>query len=120
MRDRRDKRRGVGIYDRRIEILEPTNAPDDYNEGQLVYSPKYSDFPAGKITKDVQADESLDGRIIQSTSRVDWQLPFVPDLGIKTSWRIKDQFTGLVYEVKAPAEEIGRREAWLIKTEVVG
>ncbi|ACT96702.1 hypothetical protein Dfer_5511 [Dyadobacter fermentans DSM 18053] len=119
MRDRRDIRRGRGIYDRRIQILQPVDEPNEYNEEQLVYSPKYTDFPAGKVNKSSQGNEGSDGQIIQSSSMVDWQLPFVPDLGIKTSWRIKDQFSGLTYEVIAPAEEVGRREAWLVKTRIV-
>ena len=120
MRDRRDRRRGVGIYDRRVQILEPVEATDDYNEGQLAFNVKYESFPAGKLDNVTTDDEVLDGRIVQSASIVRWQLRFVPDLGIKTSWKIKDLFSGLTYEVIAPAEEVGRREAWLVKTRIVG
>jgi len=110
----------VGIYDRRVQILEPVEIADEYNEKQLVFSVKYGSFPAGKLDDSKTDDESLTGRIVQSDSIVRWQLRFVPNLGIKTSWKIKDLFSGLTYEVIAPVEEVGRREAWLVKTRIVG
>lgn len=109
----------MGIYDRRIQILEPAEVVDDYNEKQLSFAIKYDNFPAGKIGNSTTDDEVLDGRIVQSASQVRWQMPFVPDLGIKTSWKIKDLFSGLTYEVVAPVEEVGRREAWLVKTRIL-
>lgn len=120
MRDRRDRRRGVGIYDRRIQILEPVELADEYNEKQLVFQEKYSSFPAGKLDDVKDVNEALDGRLVQSASQVFWLLPFVPDIGITTSWKIKDVFSGLTYKVIAPVEEVGRRKSWLVKTEITG
>lgn len=120
MRDRIERRRGAGIYDRRIQVLEPIIAPNEYNEEQLAYQVKYDRFPAGILSGLSGDNESLDGRLVQSTSRVDWQLRFVSNIGIRTSWRIKDLLSGLTYEVIAPIQEVGRREAWLIKTQIVG
>lgn len=120
MPDRRERRRGVGIYDRRIQILEPVIDANDYNEDQLSFEIKYDNFPAGKLESVSEANEAMEGRVVQSASRVDWQLRFVPDIGIKTSWKIKDLFSGLIYEVIAPIQEVGRREAWLVKTQITG
>ncbi|MCF0074477.1 head-tail adaptor protein [Dyadobacter sp. CY261] len=119
MRDRRDRRRGIGIYDRRIQILEPVSEANDYNEDQLSFEVKYGSFPAGKLDSVSEVNEAMEGQVIQSAARVDWQLRFVPDIGIKTSWKIKDLFSGLTYQVIAPIQEIGRREAWLVKTQIV-
>ena len=111
-------KRGAGKYDRRIEILEPTNAVTDTNEPQLVYVPKYYNFPACRLDASGESEDQ-NNRVVEGKLKVEWEIRFIQNIGIKTNWRIRDTHDGQTYKLIAPPSEIGRRQGMKLVTELV-
>ena len=105
--------------DRRIELLEPVTADNDYNETQINFDVAYSNFPAHRKDSVTTDGEKQEGQVIQASNVTEWEIRFIPNLNIKSTWKIRDMFSGEIYQIISPVAEIGRREGYRIKTMVV-
>lgn len=110
--------RGAGRYDRRIDILEPTDGFTDSNEPQTVYVPKFRNFPACRLETSGES-ENLKDRVVEGKIRTEWEIRYIQNIGIKTNWRIKDIHDGRTYKIVSPTSEIGRRQGMKLVTELI-
>lgn len=125
MRDRRERRRGLGRYDRRVQLIRPVTVQNEYYETGTGEQIVYDKYPAHKLEKaTAQDNENASQRVISILS-IDWDLRFIPSLirnqeqTINNTWILKDLTDNRTYKVVAPASEIGRGDGILIKTELV-
>lgn len=119
-----DRRRGVGQFDRRIQLIKPVSVPNRLNEPKTGEEIVYSNFPAWRKDPGLTDEQNTKNNASRSVTEVDFEIHFIPDLmiganKILTDWKIKDEFSGEVYKVVAPATELGRRYRILIHTELV-
>jgi hypothetical protein len=106
-------------YNRRVNLLQPVAVESAYNETQISFEIARSNYPAHR-SDDVTTDgEKQDGKVVQSTNVVEWELRFIPNMGIKSTWKLVDVFTGQQYQIISPVTEIGRRQALRVKTMIV-
>lgn len=126
MQGRRERRRGLGKYDRRVELIRPADMDDDpYYEQGTAEKVVFTRYPACKLENiGAQDNENSKQRVI-SVLLVDWDLRFIPQLvrdpgkTINNTWKLRDLFDNRIYKVVAPAAEIGRGDGILVKTELV-
>ena len=125
MRDRRERRRGLGRYDRRVQLIRPITVTDEYYETGTGEEFVFDGYPAHKLEKVTAQDNENSKQHVFSLLTVEWDLRFIPQLvrvpetTINNTWRLKDLTDNRVYKVVAPATEIGRGDGILIKTELV-
>lgn len=125
MRDRRERRRGLGRYDRRVQLIRPVNVVNEYYEAGTGQEVVYDKYPAHKLEKSSAQDNENSNQRVISILSVDWDLRFIPllirdkDKTINNTWTLKDLTDNRTYKVVAPASEIGRGDGILIKTELV-
>jgi len=108
-----------GRYRWRVQLIKPTLIRDpDTNEEKLEDVVVYSNYPAMKREQPTGQSETLSANAIFGKTRVTWELRFIPNLGIKTDWKIRDMFDKTVYNVIAPSTELDFRQGYLVLTEV--
>ncbi|MET7253462.1 hypothetical protein [Dyadobacter fermentans] len=78
----------------------------------------YDNFPAYRKEPGSVEEDNEKRNASRSVTSVDWEIHFIPGLDIETGWKIKDIFSGKLYNVVADATEIERRKRILIKTEL--
>jgi hypothetical protein len=109
----------TGRFDRRVNLLRPVDVENEYNEAQTSYVPAYSNFPAHRKDSVTTDGEQQDAKAIQATNITEWELRYIPNLGVKSTWRLVDVFNKQVYQIISPVTEIGRRQAYRVKTMIV-
>lgn len=110
----------TGKLDRRVQLLKPSTARDPvFNEKGTGFEIAYSNYPARRIDRTSNENENLDTNLIKGKVQVEWQLRFIPSLGIKTDWKLIDIFSGQEYNIIAPPTEIGRRQGITLVTELI-
>jgi hypothetical protein len=106
-------------YRWRVKLLRPVNVVNDYNESQTSFEVAYNNYPAMRKDSVTADNEDQTGQVIQATNVVEWELRFIPNLGIKTSWKMIDVFSGQEYEIVSPVTEVGFRQGYRVKTKIV-
>lgn len=109
----------AGRYDRRIRLMKPVETENEYNETDIEFEIAFSNYPAHRKESVTTDSEQLDGKVVQATNITEWELRFIPNLNIKSTWQLVDMFNGMTYQIISPATEIGRRQALRIKTMVI-
>jgi len=115
-----DKRKGAGMYDRRVQLKQPTKTqdPNNFNEVHTAMTIYLSGVPAAKVNNS-GGDEKLDNHKETELVTVDWEMRYDWGVNIRASWVIVDLHDGQEYKVVGPVMEIGRRKAVRVKTELI-
>lgn len=115
-----DNRKGAGVYDRRVELLQPTTGqdPDNFNEVKTTLTVYLSNVPAAKRGNSGDK-EALEDRVETSLTTVEWEMRYPWGVNIRANWIIRDLHDNQRYLVVAPVIEIGRRIGVKIKTELI-
>ncbi|MCE7038989.1 hypothetical protein [Dyadobacter sp. CY312] len=109
----------AGHYNRRLQLIKPTAVRDPVtNEEKIEDVVAYSSYPAYRDDRPTGEGENLDSNLVSGKVRVAWEIRFIPKLGIKTDWKIRDIFDGTMYTIVAPPTEIGFREGYRLLTEI--
>jgi len=125
MRGRRVRKKGIGIYDRRVQLIRPATVTNEYYETGTGEELVFDGYPAHKLEKVNAQDNENSKQHVISLLTVEWDLRFIPQLirdpetTINNTWKLRDLTDNRVYKVVAPATEIGRGQGILIKTELV-
>lgn len=111
----------AGRLDRRVELLRPVTGRDLVTNEKYAsgFEVAYSNFPAHRKENVTADNENLNGRVIQASNIIEWELRFIPAMGISTAWKLKDLHDGRTYDIISPVTEIGRRQGLRVKTMIL-
>ena len=121
----RKQRTGTRRFDRRVRLWKPgvaeINPDNPYNEKDRPgdYVVAYPSYPANRFDSLTEIDEKERSNVVRAASEVEWELQWIPNMGLASGWKIEDLFDGVTYQVTSPLTEIGRGLSYRVITDII-
>lgn len=117
------KKTGPKRFDRRIKIWKPREVAfgpgNVFNQKNKEYEVAYPSYPAFRLDGLSEIDEKEVSQLTRAVSEVEWELQYIPNIGVKSDWRFEDLLDGTIYHVTSPITGIGRGLGYRVITNIV-
>ena len=113
------KNNSAGRFNRRVQLIKPTVVRDPItNEEKLVDEILFANYPAYRSENISSENENQDANLVTAKMRINWEIRYIPNLGITADWKIRDVYDGTLYTIVSPPSEIGLRLGYNLLTEI--